>query len=113
MEATRILMEEHRVIERVLGSLDASASRLAGGESTRPGFLLEAADFIQGFADGCHHRKEQGLFFPAMETYGVIRGEAQGELAEGFVRIDQEEIGETEHAEFQAMAQALEREAAG
>jgi len=48
-----------------------------------------------------------------METYGVIRGEAQGELAEGFVRIDQEEIGETEHAEFQAMAQALEREAAG
>ena len=73
MEATKILMEEHRVIERVLSSLGASAARLEAGHSVRPGFFLDATDFIRGFADGCHHRKEEGVLFPAMESAGVPR----------------------------------------
>lgn len=73
MEATKTLMEEHRVIERVLASLEAGARRLDAGEPMRAGFFLEAADFIKGFADGCHHRKEEGVLFPAMEAAGVPR----------------------------------------
>ena len=71
MEATKILMDEHRVIERVLAGMDIASSRLASGESIRERFFLDAADFIKGFADGCHHKKEEGILFPAMAAAGV------------------------------------------
>jgi len=71
MEATEILMEEHRVIERVLAALETAASRLRSGEEISPAIFLQAAEFIKGFADGCHHKKEEGVLFPAMEAAGV------------------------------------------
>ena len=71
MRATDVLMEEHRVIERVLDSLVAAADRLARGEAIRPGFFLDVADFASGFADGCHHRKEEGVLFPTLTQHGM------------------------------------------
>ncbi len=71
MEATDILMSEHRVIERVIAVLDQAAGRLEAGEAVRPGFFIDAAEFIKGFADGCHHRKEEGVLFKAMAAGGV------------------------------------------
>ena len=71
MKATDILMDEHRVIERVLAVLETAAQRLEQGQAVRPGFFVEAADFIQGFADGCHHRKEEGVLFKAMVNAGM------------------------------------------
>jgi hemerythrin-like domain-containing protein len=71
MQATEVLMEEHTVIVRVLDSLDLAADRLESGKPVRPAFFLEAAEFIKGFADGCHHHKEEGLLFPALEAAGV------------------------------------------
>lgn len=73
MEATDILMSEHRVIERVIASLEAQADKLAAGHAVRPGFFLDAASFIKGFADGCHHRKEEGVLFEAMVGAGLPR----------------------------------------
>ena len=73
MEATDILMAEHRVIERVLAVLDTAVQRLEQGQAVRAGFFLEAADFIKGFADGCHHRKEEGVLFEAMVAHGMPR----------------------------------------
>ncbi len=73
MEATTILMEEHRVIERVLASLESGAARVAAGQPMRPGFFIEATDFVKGFADGCHHRKEEGVLFAAMVDNGLPR----------------------------------------
>ena len=73
MQATSVLMEEHRIIERMLGDLETASARLAGGAPVRPGFFLDAAEFVKGFADGCHHRKEEGVLFPAMEAAGVAR----------------------------------------
>lgn len=71
MKATQVLMEEHRVIERVLNSLQAGADRLECGQPVRPEFFLDAADFIKGFADGCHHKKEEGVLFIKMEQAGM------------------------------------------
>jgi hemerythrin-like domain-containing protein len=71
MEATKILMEEHRVIERVLGALETATHRLRDGDLVPPAIFIQAAEFIKGFADGCHHRKEEGVLFPAMELAGV------------------------------------------
>ncbi len=71
MRATEILMQEHRVIERVLDALEKAANRAGRGAAIRPGFFADAADFIRGFADGCHHQKEEGVLFKAMESAGM------------------------------------------
>ena len=71
MRATDILTEEHRVIERVLASLETAAARMAAGAAVRPGFFTDAAQFVRGFADGCHHKKEEGVLFAAMVRSGL------------------------------------------
>jgi hemerythrin-like domain-containing protein len=71
MEATKILMQEHEVIVRVLAALSNASQQLSQGKPVRPGFFIDAADFIKGFADGCHHRKEEGVLFPAMTASGL------------------------------------------
>jgi hemerythrin-like domain-containing protein len=73
MEATDILMAEHRIIERVLAVLHIAADRLEQNQPMRPGFFIDVSDFIQGFADGCHHRKEEGVLFEAMVAHGMSR----------------------------------------
>jgi hemerythrin-like domain-containing protein len=71
MQATEILMQEHRVIEQVLDSLQAATLAVENGSSVRPAFFIDAADFIRGFADGCHHHKEEGVLFRMMESHGL------------------------------------------
>lgn len=66
MKAIDILMQEHRLIERVLDALEAAAGHVAQQHAVRPGFFLDAADFIAGFADGCHHHKEEDVLFGAL-----------------------------------------------
>lgn len=71
MQATDILMEEHRVIEKVIASLETAAHRLAAGQPIPMDFFLQAADFIKNFADGSHHRKEEGILFVALAANGM------------------------------------------
>jgi len=71
MKATQILSEEHRVIERVIGAIETASRHLQAGKLVRAGFFLEAADFIRGFADGCHHHKEEGVLFKSMLASGA------------------------------------------
>jgi hemerythrin-like domain-containing protein len=71
MKATDVLTEEHRVIEQVLNTLEAAANQLENGQPIRPEFFLEATDFMRGFADGCHHAKEEGVLFKHMEEQGI------------------------------------------
>jgi hemerythrin-like domain-containing protein len=71
MQATEILMAEHRVIERVLLALEQVAARVERGDPVDPAFFGDAVTFIREFADGCHHRKEEGVLFPAMHDAGL------------------------------------------
>lgn len=70
MKATEILMEEHDVIIRVLAALELEVNKARNGKS-QPEFFIDAGDFIKGFADGCHHAKEEGVLFKHMESAGV------------------------------------------
>ncbi|HEX7232537.1 MAG TPA: hemerythrin domain-containing protein, partial [Candidatus Binatia bacterium] len=65
---TEILSDEHRVIERVLDALQRLTA-LPVNQSLRQ--WREALDFFRGFADQCHHFKEERLLFPAMEEHGI------------------------------------------
>lgn len=105
MEATQVLMSEHRVIERVIASLETQADKLAGAQTVRPGFFSDAADFIKGFADGCHHRKEEGVLFEAMVGAGLPK--QTGPIA---VMLTEHEQGRTF---TRGMRAAAERLAAG
>jgi hemerythrin-like domain-containing protein len=103
MKATDILMDEHRVIERVLTTLETAAGRLEQGQAVRPGFFLEAADFIKGFADGCHHQKEEGVLFKAMEAAGLPS--SGGPVA---VMLSEHELGRAYTRAMRDAAQKLE-----
>jgi len=73
VEATDMLKSEHRVIERVLNALERGVERLDPPARLRPGFFLDAVDFIKGFADGCHHKKEEDVLFVSLEAHGLPR----------------------------------------
>jgi len=105
MEAIDILMEEHRVVERVLDALETAARRLSEGEPIRAGFFVDAAGFIKGFADGCHHMKEEGVLFEAMVAHGMSREEGPIQ-----VMLVEHERG---REYTRAMREAAERLAAG
>jgi hemerythrin-like domain-containing protein len=59
-------MQEHRLIEQVLDCLEEAAGRLDDGEEINPDFFIDAAEFVTGFADGSHHKKEEDILFSAM-----------------------------------------------
>jgi hemerythrin-like domain-containing protein len=67
-KATALLSDEHRVIERVLTVLEKLTKRPVA-ESLDS--WKKTLDFIRGFADGCHHFKEEKVLFPAMEAHGI------------------------------------------
>jgi hemerythrin-like domain-containing protein len=68
MKATEILIAEHAVIGRVLDALDEAVHN---DQAAGPEFFSAAADFASGFADGCHHRKEENVLFKAMSASGA------------------------------------------
>ncbi len=71
MKATEILMNEHRAIERGLSVLERCASRLTDGDAVPVRTLSGILNFIRNFADKCHHGKEEGFLFPALQRSGL------------------------------------------
>ena len=64
----RQLMQEHRVIEKVLGALEAAANL-----DMPVDFYERAIDFVTGYADGFHHAKEEERLFTYLEERGMAR----------------------------------------
>ena len=65
-----ILMEEHRLIESVLGSLETCAIEVGGGLGLERPLVRDYADFLRGFADAWHHGKEEDILFRRMVERG-------------------------------------------
>ncbi len=103
MKATKILTDEHRVIERVIDALETATEHLDSARPVRPGFFLDAAEFIRGFADGLHHKKEEGVLFKAMVEGGMPRDE--GPIA---VMLEEHEQGRRFTRGMSAAAEALD-----
>jgi hemerythrin-like domain-containing protein len=74
MRAIEILKNEHRVIEKVVDSLERIADR--GAEQGRLDALAarRALDFFHSFVDGCHRNKEEIFLFPLMKARGLPCG---------------------------------------
>ncbi len=72
-KAIEVLMNEHRLIERVLGSLETFAIGVEGGLAPERPFVADYAAFFRGFADACHHGKEEDILFQRMIERGFPR----------------------------------------
>ncbi|RNC71341.1 MAG: cation-binding protein [Desulfuromonadales bacterium] len=72
-DITQALVEEHRLILRMLALLERNAARTAKGTYTNYRFYEEAVDFIRSYADRFHHAKEEDVLFEALVTNGMPR----------------------------------------
>lgn len=63
------LIDDHRYILQALDVLEESVELLAQGRLP-PSTVARLARFLEEFADGCHHAKEEAALFPCMEARG-------------------------------------------
>ena len=80
MKGTLDLKQEHGKIKLMLRILEKICKKLDSGEDIEPEHLDMAVDFIRGFADKCHHGKEEDVLFLIMKN-ARIRG------AEDLIRV--------------------------
>ncbi len=52
----------------MLQILDKVAKKLKTGDEVKKEDLEKIVDFLQNFADKCHHGKEEDFFFPSLQT---------------------------------------------
>lgn len=63
MQAIAVLMEEHRLIERMMALLRREAQRIEAGNEVDLSLIDRAVDFIRMYADKTHHAKEENILF--------------------------------------------------
>jgi hemerythrin-like domain-containing protein len=79
--AVDILDAEHRVIEKVVAAAAVLAETLETGGAVEGETLQQVVAFMRGYADKCHHGKEEAELFPFLERRGVpMRGCPVGAL---------------------------------
>lgn len=100
-KAIEVLMNEHRLIERVAASLEAYACGLPPGAGPERPRVAEFAGFFQRYADAFHHGKEEDLLFKAMVDRGFpLNG---GPLA---VMLHEHEVGRAHVRALAAIGEA-------
>ena len=72
-DITQALVEEHRLILRMLALLERNAPLTAAGRYTNYRFYRDAVDFIRSYADRFHHAKEEDILFEALIANGMPR----------------------------------------
>ncbi|HEX9024148.1 MAG TPA: hemerythrin domain-containing protein, partial [Geobacteraceae bacterium] len=70
-ELTRKLVEEHRLILRMIDLLERNARATAEGKYENWQFYLDGVEFIREFADRFHHAKEEHVLFEALIKSGM------------------------------------------
>jgi hemerythrin-like domain-containing protein len=70
-KAIEVLMGEHRLIEQTLGSLETYSAEVRAGAPVERGVVGDYAAFLRGFADACHHAKEEDILFLRMVQRGL------------------------------------------
>jgi hemerythrin-like domain-containing protein len=71
MGLTKILTDEHRVIEVVLTCLEKIGEEAGSAGKLNEGAANQAIDVIRTFADKCHHGKEENHLFTALVNKGM------------------------------------------
>lgn len=71
IDVTAVMVEEHKLILRMIALVEANTHRLEAGRFDEWGFYLDAVDFIRDYADRFHHAKEEDVLFQALVANGM------------------------------------------
>jgi hemerythrin-like domain-containing protein len=63
MKPRGLLMIEHRLIEKMLKTVEGEIGKIRSSMSVDPIFIDTAVDFIRTYADRTHHGKEEDILF--------------------------------------------------
>jgi hemerythrin-like domain-containing protein len=72
-DITQALVDEHRLILRMIALLERNALRTKEGSCSNWQFYLDGVDFIRSYADRFHHAKEEDVLFVALVKNGMPR----------------------------------------
>jgi hemerythrin-like domain-containing protein len=67
---TQVLMAEHELILEALDALEKKVAAIQTGAAPDRVYFEKAVEFLRGFADKCHHGKEEDLLFKRMAERG-------------------------------------------
>jgi hemerythrin-like domain-containing protein len=70
-DVTRVLVEEHRLILRMIALLEHNTALMEQGRFRDWQFFLDAVAFIRNYADRFHHAKEEDVLFLALVKNGM------------------------------------------
>ncbi len=92
-EITATLVQEHKLILRMLALLERNATLTGFDKYNNYQFYLDGVEFIRNYADRFHHAKEEDVLFEALVENGMPRLHspvaamlAEHELGRGYVR---------------------------
>jgi len=71
MKSTKLLKLDHEVIVQALHVLQAMNNEIRNGKDVNREDIQSLLTFLREFADGCHHVKEEAIFFPVLMQAGV------------------------------------------
>jgi hemerythrin-like domain-containing protein len=71
MNPTEVLKHEHKVILLVLEAAEKEAEQIRIHGKVNVGRIQKMVEFFRGFADRCHHAKEEDLLFEKMKERGM------------------------------------------
>lgn len=69
------LLAEHHMMGLALSAMENEARQLLRGAPLRPDFWQVAVDFIGNFTHRVHRVKEEQVFFPALQRWGLLTPE--------------------------------------
>jgi hemerythrin-like domain-containing protein len=73
MKATQQLKDEHEGIKLMLNIMETICNDLEKGKELNINHYEKILDFIKGFADKCHHGKEEDILFPQLIGHGMAK----------------------------------------
>lgn len=87
MTPTRVLIEEHELIEHALAVLDGARQLMMSGGRVPMGTFEQVLAFFHSFAVSCHQAKEEEVLFPLLKGKPILfvhpeRGQEQELLGE-------------------------------
>lgn len=92
-DITSALVDEHRLILRMIALLEKNAPGTAAGSYLNWQFYLDGIDFIRQYADRFHHAKEEDVLFKALIANGMPKDHSpvaamlmEHDLGRSFVR---------------------------
>ena len=68
MQVRGALMNEHRLIERMLSKVEDVLAQIDSTQRVDPLFVDSVVDFVRTYADRTHHGKEEGILFAELST---------------------------------------------